>query len=287
MTNGEVDDEMSRELNTLAAAYALDSLPFGERREFESLLPEHPELDREVLELRSAAALLGEPVALTAPAHVRSLVLARIGSVRQLPPQVSGVHASSGLPVAPAGGTHLSTVPAGGPVVAAAGAAEPGGVSELSTHRARRAARLSAGRRTVLTAAVAAAVAAGAVVVGYQFRPAATSPFAAVLAQPDVRTTQVSAGGAAKAVLAWSQTEKRLVVQVDSLADAPTGHTYQLWLIPSSGAAVSEGVFAPDNGSATLSADGLGGQETVGITVEPAGGSRQPTTTPILSTPLT
>lgn len=285
MNNGEVDDEMSRELNTLAAAYALDALSIGERLEFEGRLPSYPELDREVAELRSAAALLAAPLAVTVPAHVRDLVLSRIGSVRQLPPQLSET-ADAPLSLVPA-------VPAAAPTPdRRSGGSVPvvtsrAGVSDIGAHRARRAARLSGGRRTLLTAAVAAAVAAGAVVAGYQSRPATTSPFAGVLAQPDVRTTQVAAGPDAKAVLAWSRMEKRLVVQVNSLADAPTGHTYQLWLIPSSGAAVSEGVFRPDNGSATLSADGLGTGDAVGITVEPAGGSAQPTTTPILRVPLT
>ena len=48
---------MSRELSTLAAAYALDALPSVERVEFESRLPDYPELEREVEELQSAAAL--------------------------------------------------------------------------------------------------------------------------------------------------------------------------------------------------------------------------------------
>lgn len=287
MTNGEVDDEMSRELNTLAAAYALDALPLSERTEFESRLPDYPELDREVAELRSAAALLGEALAVTVPPHLRSVVLSRIGTVRQLPPQLSPTtQAPSPLSIAPSGATPAPTVRTVAPV-ADHDRPTRAGVSELGAHRARRAARLSGGRRTLLTAAVAAAVAAGAVVAGYQVRPTTTSPFAGVLAQPDVRTTQVAAGADAKVVLAWSRTEKRLVVQLNSLADAPAGRTYQLWLIPSSGAAVSKGVFTPDNGSATLSADGLGDHETVGITVEPAGGSRQPTTTPILQVPLT
>jgi anti-sigma-K factor RskA len=274
-----MDDQMSRELNTLAAAFALDALPLDERSAFEEQLSEYPELEREVEELQQAAGLLAEPIAVRVPAALRVSVLAGIAGIRQLPPLVVDGAAPGSTPAPEVGAGPVAEIsrPAG-----EAGAP----VSDLGAHRARRARRLSGPRRTFVTA-VAAAAAAAAVILGYQaVRPASSSPIAGVLAQPDARTTQVAVGHTGEAILAWSETEKRVVVQVNSLPDAPAGKTYQLWLIRSTGA-VSEGTFDPTSGSATLQADGLRAGDRVGITIEPAGGSKQPTTTPILRTQLT
>ena len=74
------------------------------------------------------------------------------------------------------------------------------------------------------------------------------------------------------------------VVVTDGVAAPPTGSVYQLWLISASGAATPAGFLpAPTNGTsaAVLSGDARTAG-TVGMTVEPAGGSPQPTTKPVL-----
>lgn len=66
-------------------------------------------------------------------------------------------------------------------------------------------------------------------------------------------------------------------VDVDQLTDA---QTYQLWLVdPAANSAESVGVFRPDDeGVVLLAFEGANPESlTLGITVEPAGGSEQPT----------
>ena len=59
----------------------------------------------------------------------------------------------------------------------------------------------------------------------------------------------------------------------------PANQTYQLWLMTETGAPVSGGVFRPDQaGNVEVPASGnLDGVDQMGVSVEPAGGSAQPT----------
>lgn len=70
------------------------------------------------------------------------------------------------------------------------------------------------------------------------------------------------------------------------LPQAEPGTTYQLWYIPDGGNPVSAGVFAVDfNGEATVQVDGVPAAERIAlwaVTVEPEGGSPQPTGTMVI-----
>ncbi len=71
----------------------------------------------------------------------------------------------------------------------------------------------------------------------------------------------------------------------DQLPDPGPGKTYQMWFVPPQGAPVSAGLLS---GTAPVLLEG-GGQDAaaVALSVEPAGGSPQPTTTPVLVIPVT
>jgi anti-sigma-K factor RskA len=81
---------------------------------------------------------------------------------------------------------------------------------------------------------------------------------------------------------------RELVVSTSGLASLPTGKVYQLWLIGPSAAqatAVRPAGLLPlaESGlTVPVLASGLVAGDKLGMTVEPAGGSSQPTTTPIL-----
>jgi anti-sigma-K factor RskA len=79
----------------------------------------------------------------------------------------------------------------------------------------------------------------------------------------------------------------RAAITLTGLAAPPAGKAYQLWMI-APGDVRSGGVVPGDaNNSATpIVADGLGKTVSVAITVEPAHGSTQPTTAPILMMPM-
>jgi anti-sigma-K factor RskA len=77
-----------------------------------------------------------------------------------------------------------------------------------------------------------------------------------------------------------------LVFLANNMPELPPQETYELWLIPTSGAPIPAGLFRPDtHGSAALIKPPLPtGVEakTFAITVEPAAGSAAPTSTPIM-----
>jgi anti-sigma-K factor RskA len=112
---------------------------------------------------------------------------------------------------------------------------------------------------------------------------AQASALAALLAAPDVHSAvgQVSTGGAA--VVVDSRSRDEAAITLAGLTEPGAGQAYQLWMIGPGGTR-SGGVVALDahGSSGTILARGLGDAKTVGLTVEPAGGSAKPTTTPVL-----
>jgi anti-sigma-K factor RskA len=81
-------------------------------------------------------------------------------------------------------------------------------------------------------------------------------------------------------------TSGTLVFLASNMPELPPQKTYELWLIPTSGAPIPAGLFKPDtHGSAALIKPPLPtGVEakTFAITVEPGSGSTAPTSTPIM-----
>jgi anti-sigma-K factor RskA len=69
------------------------------------------------------------------------------------------------------------------------------------------------------------------------------------------------------------------------LAALPTGRAYQAWHVDAGGNADSLGVLAGRAGSLAFQGD-LAAGSAIALSVEPSGGSAQPTTTPILITPV-
>jgi anti-sigma-K factor RskA len=68
------------------------------------------------------------------------------------------------------------------------------------------------------------------------------------------------------------------------------GRTYQMWLIPKGGAPRPAGLFRSDARGGAVhileSAVDVAGTGAMAISVEPEGGSVQPTTTPIIVAPV-
>jgi anti-sigma-K factor RskA len=90
----------------------------------------------------------------------------------------------------------------------------------------------------------------------------------------------MSGAGAEAAVV---PTDDGSVFVARGLEAAPEGRTYQLWFIDEGGPE-SGGTFQVEDGFATLESDrSLEGVVAVAVTLEPAGGSRRPTTTPLMS----
>jgi anti-sigma-K factor RskA len=117
----------------------------------------------------------------------------------------------------------------------------------------------------------------------------ASQAIAAVLAAPDARLESLptTVGGTVTAVVSLRQREA--VVTTADLPQPPGTRVYQLWVMNAAGTARSAGLLAitgPGSASPVLAAGVLPG-DRLGITVEPAGGTAQPTTTPVVIMPVT
>ena len=74
------------------------------------------------------------------------------------------------------------------------------------------------------------------------------------------------------------------VFVAEGLADPPDGHTYQLWLLEGD-EPVSAGTFDVDDGRVVIELDrSVEGFDGAAVTVEPDGGSPEPTTDPVVRT---
>ncbi len=275
MTDGEVEDSMQREMNSLVAAYVLDALPPDEREVFEAFLDGSPTAAQEVAELLSVSAVLGA-VDTAAPAPgLRESVLSAVGRTRQLPPitRRSNAERTPGQPV-----------PAQ-PVPAQPVAAQPVPV----TRRRKAAVRVAAAfaLAAVLVLGVVVGIQADRLAEARRETQAAQGALAlsSITGQADLqtRTSAVASGGTATVLS--SARAGRGVVLLAGVTTLATDKTYELWLIDAAGKPRPVTTFAPDNTTATVDFAGFRTGDSVGLSVEPAGGSPTgaPTTTPVLA----
>lgn len=247
------------DFHSLTGAYALDALDPAEREQFEAHLPDCDECPPEVAEFQATAARLALAVAETPPEALRQRVLAAITAVRQEPPLVAGDDNVVSLTERLNRRRWLTWISAAAAIVAIVVAV---GVGIDSAHTRSQ---LSAeqGQLTQLEQRYA--------------------PLARLLAAPDVKvTTGVgTAGGTATAI--GSRQLGQVVFVASNLPLEPKTRTYQLWLIGKSGA-TSAGLLIQNADGAVnpVLVGDLGTAADLGVTVEPAGGSKQPTTTPVL-----
>ena len=105
---------------------------------------------------------------------------------------------------------------------------------------------------------------------------------AAVLAAPDARSIALQTGTGRLVV----DDDGRAVLVLDGIDPAPSGKTYELWIMPSGNVdeAGRAGVFPGQDGTEILGVDGVVRTgDVVAVPLEPAGGVDAPTTTPIVA----
>ena len=152
----------------------------------------------------------------------------------------------------------------------------------LSADRPRRALP----RRLAVLAAAASVAAAAALGITqlsaqHQLDQARATAIARVVTAPDahVETARTSAGG--NVTVVTSAALREAVVSASGMASLPSGRVYQVWVMSPSGAR-SAGLM---HGSSLL-ASAVRPGDRIGITVEPAGGTARPTTTPVAVLPV-
>jgi hypothetical protein len=242
---------MRDDLHVLTGSYVLDAISDGEREEFERHLQACPSCDAEVRGLRETAARLALARAATPPVRMEQRVLAATYQTRQLPPLAA---------------SHLQ-------------APRPASWPRLSSARGRAAwpRRLAV---AAAAASVAAAVSLGVAQLSTQHQldtvRASGAEIARVVTAPDahVATARTGAGGSVTVVTSTALRES--VVSATGMAALPAGRVYQVWVMSPAGAR-SAGLLTGTQLLASAVAPG----DRIGITVEPAGGTTRPTTTPV------
>lgn len=247
----------SADLHTLAGAYVLHALSETELVEFERHLADCEPCALEVRELAATAGRLGASVAAAPPSALRDRVMRQISTVRQEPPEV---------PPGPRGGVRRL------------GRSMP---------------------RLVLAACLAAAVMGGGAAV-WQYQQAqdaqrqleaseeSNEAMMRVLTAPDVRVSSGDLPEGASGTLLLSPGEDRAVFVSAGMPSPPEGMVYQLWF-NDDGTMRPAGLMNPDDGpaSAAVLMDGpVGSASGMGITVEPSGGSPEPTSDPLAEMPF-
>ncbi|MEO8261669.1 MAG: anti-sigma factor [Pseudolysinimonas sp.] len=254
----------SDELQNAAGAYALNAMSESERAEFETVLAGSEQLRSEVTELMDTAVELGASVApVDPPASLRASILDAVASTPQLAPETPSV-------VEPV----ETQQPLQRPTPA-----------ELKA-RSRWSSPLA--RLGAVAAAVALIVGLGFTVragVQAQSDMATASQINEIQAADDYQRAVVEVDGGGTATVVWSEALRRSALIVDGWSDLPAGTTYELWYMDAEGAATPAGTFdVDDNGSRSIVLAGsMDAGDTIGVTVEPAGGSDNPTTAPIIA----
>ena len=115
------------------------------------------------------------------------------------------------------------------------------------------------------------------------WRDSAPPPSAAekVLQAADAASVAVVLPGGAKATLVRSVSQGRAVLRTEKMPPAPGGKVYELWLQQPDGSMEPAGLMPPVADQTVLLDGDAATAIAAGITVEPAGGSDQPTSDPI------
>ncbi|MET8580980.1 anti-sigma factor [Streptomyces collinus] len=234
----------------LTGAYALHALPDDERADFEHHLAGCESCAVEVAEFHATAARLASAASEPVRAALRGQVLRRVTGVRQVPPgRVAPPQAGRSVPRGrgPARWALAACV---------AAAAVFGGTAAWQYERAQ-----DARQRAALAERHADEV-------------------AGVLGAPDAATRSARmAGGTGTLVV--SAGRDRAVFVASGMAAPPEGKVYQLWFADG-GRMRPAGLLGTGRAGQTVLMRGrVDGASGVGVTVEPAGGSRRPTTKPL------
>lgn len=252
--------DSAADLLDVAAAYALHAVDDAERQAIERARAAaepaaRAEFDALVRGYRETMAAQSAATAIAPPAHVLDAVLAAV----QKPAVQKPADELANRPVA-----------------------EP-----ISLADARRRRRNSWVAGLSAAAAVVAIAVAGVTVAQWPSSPD-TPVSAEVLAAPDVRTSSAPIPGGGTATVVFSKDVNAGVLVMNDVTPPAPGTVYQIWLTGPDHAPVSMGTMGPDSvtPSTQASLTGLDSSTALGFSVEPPGGSAQPTEV-FASIPLT
>lgn len=262
---------MTESLHFLSGAYAVDALDDLERVRFESHLGTCEDCREEVASLQITAAVLGGSATTPPPSDLRGDVLSAITKVRPLPPIVEPVtqpmQADARHRLAPTarrndGPWRLTAVAAAVLAVACLSWAV---VSQRG---------LSDSQQQVAAAKYAASQ--------ESIRAADALKVQALMGSSDLSISQSAAASDVKSFVFRSQKQGSAALVVMNLPDPGQGKIFQAWTLDSKHRPVGAGELKTSAGKAMILLGGnVDGATQVAVTIEPQGGSTQPTTAPV------
>ncbi len=285
--NDPIDDPHP---SLLAAGYALGSLTLEEIAAYEAFLAGSPDARIDAAAYEQTAVALGLDAA---PVEPRPELKANLMALIQTTPQ----EAPAGNPSHAAPAASVTTTPVLADRPAAPHAAVDENVVDPGGTTGRRSAAQTKARTrwftrpvAVLTAAAAAAALFfGGALVGQSLgsTPAPEVQQASALAQitsaSDAQRASAAVTDGGTATLVWSLELGKSAILVDGLGALPADKTYELWYMRGDAAHPAGTMDASGTVTWRVLEGTMQAGDTVGITVEPAGGSSQPTTTPLVA----
>ena len=242
----------NKDVHLLSGAYALDAVTAEEAAAVEAEMVRSEDLRGEIAELTDTAVMLGLAVrAETPPPALRARLLDAIGDLPQLPAEP---RAEQDEPVV------LAAMPAGAHVVPA-----------------RRRSRMARRPAILLSLAAVAVLLFGGGLAVDRLVLQPQSDYSQVFAASDaqVKTASIAGGGNAKVV--WSKQLDETAVSLTGIKHS-TNTTLQMWRLNSENVAVSAGLYQPSGeGNFVVLKGAMQPGQKFAVTVEPQGGSKQPT----------
>ncbi|MEV5982108.1 anti-sigma factor [Streptomyces sp. NPDC052114] len=237
------------DLHTLTGAYAVDALEDDERAAFEGHLSACASCTQEVRELTATAGRLALATTVPAPPRLKVQVMQEIAGVRQERPH----SVATAVPRGTRGNRAMRWA-----LAACIAAAAALGGTTLWQHQQADEARQQA--RTAQHEA---------------------DQITDVLAAPDAKVTSAAVKGGARGSVVVSHDSDKAVFISSGMAKPSKGKVYQLWFADGDHMRPA-GLMNPSRTSqSVLMAGAVGKASGIGVTVEPAGGSQQPTTPPV------
>ncbi|WP_061964182.1 anti-sigma factor [Demequina aurantiaca] len=299
-------NDSQESIHDLVGAYALNAIDDAERVTFEAHLDECAQCREELASFGDVLDALADDAddQVQAPAGLAD----RIGAQIALTPQVASPSSTSGVTSDDV--DHLDGATVGGAPVSDGNTADlPRVEAEINDTSAQSANVVSfdravsadspktsgerthadpVGRRSRLTMMLATAAATVAVAaVGIGFLVSNGSPDSniaaidAVLTAPDARVIDLGVGDAQITV----SDEAGGFAATGTAPDLPTGEEYQLWMVNTDGTISAGPTFEAGDFETAVLAD-MSSVTAIAVSVEPDGGSLQPTTDPIAAAEL-
>ena len=249
------------DVESLSGAYALHALPEDEAKAFEAQLEVSEEARNEVTGLADTAVILGlavDPV--TPPASLKASIMAQIATTPQLDRE----------PVAETSATAVDA--------RFSGKAQAKAQQRWFT----RPVNAIIGVAAAVALIIGGGVAVNAISTNVT-QQAAADQLAAIYAADDSASAKATVAGGGEATLVWAASLGTSALIVEGMNTLPSDKVYELWYIDEDGARPA-GTFTvgPDGKTWQVLEGDMAAGDTVGVTVEPNGGSKSPTTDPVV-----